>query len=320
MDGPLTIARPSGDAGPYDGPIVDAHQHFWEPARNFHPWLSGPELIPFRYGDYSALKRDYLPDDYRADAGGHRVEESVYVETEWDPSDPIGETRYASALAERLGLPNAIVAQAWLDRPDAAEVLAAQAAFPLVRSVRHKPGGPASPAEAGTRLTLMSDPRWREGYALLESHGLHFDLQTPWWNLPEAVRLARDFPRTTLILNHTGLPSDRTPDGLAGWRRAMEDLSDVPNALVKVSGLGQRGLPWTVEANGPIVRDTIAIFGPERVMFASNFPVDGLCASLDVILSGFKTIVAGYRPADQRAMFCDNARRVYGTRGRPSGR
>ena len=100
----------------------------------------------------------------------------------------------------------------------------------------------------------------------------------------------------------------------------MEDLSDAPNALVKVSGLGQRGLPWTVEANGPLVRDTIAIFGPERVMFASNFPVDGLCASPGRDPLGFKTIAAGYRPADQRAMFCDNARRVYGTRGRPSGR
>ena len=116
---------------PYEGPI-DAHQHFWEPDRNPHPWLKPGVRIPFRYGDYEAIKRRYLPDDYRRDAGPYRIGQSVYIETEWDPADPIGETRYASTLPERFGLPSAIVAQAWLDSPDATEVLEAQASFPLV--------------------------------------------------------------------------------------------------------------------------------------------------------------------------------------------
>ena len=100
----------------YDGPIIDAHHHFWDPQLNFHPWLSGSETIPFRYGDYSAIKRRYFPEDYLADAGGHRVVATVYVETEWDPRDPIGETRFIHGVAERYGAPNAVVAQAWLDR------------------------------------------------------------------------------------------------------------------------------------------------------------------------------------------------------------
>jgi predicted TIM-barrel fold metal-dependent hydrolase len=70
-------------------------------------------------------------------------------------------------------------------------VLAGQTAFPLVRGVRHKPGGPATPDALGRQRTLMSDETWRRGYALLEHHGLHLDLQTPWWNLDEAARLAR---------------------------------------------------------------------------------------------------------------------------------
>ena len=85
--------------------------------------------IPFRYGDYTALRRNYLPADFRRDCGAHRVVKTVYVEAEWDPQDPVGETRWVSALAAAHGLPNAIVAQAWLDRADVAEVLAAQAAF-----------------------------------------------------------------------------------------------------------------------------------------------------------------------------------------------
>lgn len=102
----------------WSGPIVDAHQHFWNPIANDHPWLRPDVVIPFRYGDYSAIKRRYLPADYLADAGDHRISETVYVETERNPTMPIDETRYVSRLAERCGLPSAIVAQAWLDRDD----------------------------------------------------------------------------------------------------------------------------------------------------------------------------------------------------------
>jgi predicted TIM-barrel fold metal-dependent hydrolase len=295
----------------WDGPIVDAHQHFWDPAINHHPWLMPDARIPFRYGDYSAIKRRYLPDDYRQDAAGRNIVQTVYVETEWDPTDPIGETRYASGIAARFGVPNAIVAQAWLHHSDVAAVLAGQAAFPLVRSVRHKPEGPARPEDVGATRTLMSDARWRDGFALLAGHGLAFDLQTPWWNLHEAVALARDFPDTTIILNHAGLPTPRDADSLAAWRAAMAGFADCPNAVVKLSGMGVPGERWTPESNGWIVRTAIALFGADRTMFGSNFPVDSLCASLPEIVDGFKAILAPLPRAAQQAFFCDTARRVY---------
>ena len=289
----------------WDGPIVDAHQHFWEPAVNHHPWLEPGARIPFRYGNYDAIKRRYLPDDYRQDALGHPIEQTVYVETEWDPSDPVGETRYASSLAQRFGWPNAIVAQAWLDRADAADVLQAQSRFPLVRSVRHKPGDPAA------SRTLMSDPAWRQGFALLGRHGLAFDLQTPWWHLGEAVELARDFPGTTIILNHAGLPAQRDDDSLGRWRDAMAGLAACPNAVVKLSGLGVPGVRWTAESNGWIVRTAIDLFGAERAMFGSNFPVDSLCAELREIIDGFKAILAPLPMREQQHFFHDTATRVY---------
>jgi predicted TIM-barrel fold metal-dependent hydrolase len=297
----------------YAGPIVDAHHHFWDPTINHHPWLSEGANIPFRYGDYSAIKRPYLPEHYFADAAGHAVVETVYVETEWDPTDPVGETRYATSLAHRHGVPNAIVAQAWLHHEDAAGVLAEHAQFPLVRSVRHKPGGPATPGDIGATRSLMSDEAWRRGFAQLAVHGLHFDLQTPWWNADEAVRLARDFPDTTIILNHAGLPSDRSEAALAGWHAAMTSLAACSNVMVKISGIGRAGVPWTADGNRWIVRELIAMFGPDRAMFASNFPVDSLCASFDTIFSGFKQIVADLPPAAQAALFCETARRVYRT-------
>jgi predicted TIM-barrel fold metal-dependent hydrolase len=291
--------------------MVDAHQHFWDPFINHHPWLAKDRLIPFRYGDYSAIKRVYMPTDYLTDAAGHDVRQTVYIETEWDSSDPVGETRYATSLHRRFGYPNAIVAQAWLDRPDVDEVLAGHAGFALVRSVRHKPGGPEAPDQAGRTRSLMSDEGWRRGFSLLERHGLHFDLQTPWWNFPEAIALARDFPRTTIILNHTGLPSDRTSEGLQHWHRAMASLAEAPNVVVKISGIGQKGVPWTVEGNRWIVRETIAMFGAARCMFASNFPVDSLCATLDTIFSGFKRMVADLPSADQERLFAATAQAVY---------
>ena len=123
-----------------DLPVIDAHQHFWDLSLGKHPWLRDEPPPPFRYGDARLLRRDYLPSDYRADVRGHRVVGTVYVETEWDPADPIGETHWVEKLAAKEGLPSAVVAQAWLDRDDVGDVLARQAACPLVRGIRHKPG------------------------------------------------------------------------------------------------------------------------------------------------------------------------------------
>src|SRR5882724_11154733 len=170
--------------------IVDAHQHFWDLARNRHPWLVDEPMIPFRYGNYASLRRNYLPTDYLADAAAHRVVATVHVEAEWDPGDPVGETRWLAGLRGRTGLPTVAVAQARLDREDVGDILAAQAAFAFVRGIRHKPRAAASPdAAARGAAGSMDDKRWRDGYALLERHGLSFDLQTPWWHLAEAADL-----------------------------------------------------------------------------------------------------------------------------------
>ena len=96
--------------------IVDAHQHFWDLSLGKHPWLRDEPPPPFRYGDTRALRRSYLPTDYRADAAAYRIVGTVYVETQW-----------AHDLAAREGLPSAVIAQAWLNRNDVEDVLARQA-------------------------------------------------------------------------------------------------------------------------------------------------------------------------------------------------
>lgn len=302
----------SGDDA--DLPIVDAHHHFWDLARNYHPWLCHRPRIAFRYGDYEAICRDFLPDDYFALASPHQVVKTVMMEGEWDPRDPVGEARWASVLHARSGFPHAVVGQIWLDREDVGEVLREFQSMPLVRSVRHKPKAVtrAEHTAAYAAEGSMRDKRWRDGYALLAASGLMFELQTPWWHFAEAAELARDFPGVTIVVNHTGLPADRSEDGLRGWRNAMQWLAACPNVHLKISGLGEAGVAWTIERNRPVVRDALSIFGIERCMFASNFPVDSVVVTLDALFSGFKQMVAERSPRERLALFHDNAAALYG--------
>ena len=298
-------------------PIVDAHQHFWDLGRNRYPWLQDEPMIPFRYGNYSAIRKNYLPADYRRDSQGYRIEGSVYVEAEWDPADPVAEMAYIDGLRRSEGLPTVAVAHARLNADNVEAVLARQAAFPFVRGIRHKPR--ANPSPRDTAPGGMTDAVWRRGYLLLRRFGLRFDLQTPWWHLHEAADLAKALPDTQIILNHAGLPADRSPDGIAAWKRALSGLAQCPNVAVKISGIGVPGAPWSTEANRTIVLTVIELFGVNRAMFASNFPVDSLCATFGEIFCGFRAIVADFSASDQRKLFCDNAIRIYAMKGAMEG-
>lgn len=294
------------------GEVIDAHQHFWDIDQNYIPWLSDHELIEFRYGDYCAIRRNYLPADFRRDVAGLPMAATVCIEAEWPRGAGLGEVHWLTDLVAREGLNSVIVAQARLDSRDIEYELEGLAAKHLVRGVRHKPCAAKAPhlVELGTPGS-MSDPAWIEGFARLAENGLSFDLQVPWWHLGEARRLADEHPNTQIILNHTGLPADRSAEGILGWRSAMTDFAMAENAAVKISGLGIPGRPWRREDNKAIVRDTIAIFGTHRCMFASNFPVDSLVGGYRTIMEGFAGIVSDCSPQERHALFSENARRIY---------
>jgi predicted TIM-barrel fold metal-dependent hydrolase len=292
--------------------VIDAHHHFWDLDRNYLPWLRDEPPVPFRYGDYAAIRRNYTPQDYRRDTSGWPIIGSVYVEAEWERSNALAESRWIAGVAAESGLPSAVVAWCDLADPAAADILAAHAAVPIVRGIRHKPAAAASARDARRGAPgSMDDPAWREGYAHLARNRLSYDLQTPWWHLDAAGELARDVPGTQIIVNHTALPADRSPEALAAWRSALEVAAAQPNIALKISGLGRPGLPWTLESNGPVIRDAIAIFGVERAMFASNFPVDSLVGDFDTIFSGFLAATSDRSEADRSKLFHDNAARIY---------
>ena len=289
--------------------IIDAHPHFWDPAVNYHPWLRDEPMIPFRYGDYSSIRGRFMPEEYDAATHGWDVTASVTMEGEWDPADPAGEALWMQELQDRTGRPAAHVAQAWLDRDDLRDILKIYDRLPIVRSVRHKPR--ANPAPGGAPGG-MTDPAFRDGFRRIAEQGLIFDLQTPWWHLHEAVELAALAPHTLIVLNHCGLPSDRSAEGLAGWRAALSDFATLPQARLKISGIGLPGRPWSLADNRDIIRFCIDTFGADRAMFASNFPVDGLCGSFDTIFSGFDEVTRDDPDTDRTAFFRTTAEQVYG--------
>lgn len=296
--------------------LIDAHHHLWDLDRNNYPWLSDRPEPHFFLGNYEPLKRNYLPDDYRRDATRHNVLATVHCEAEWNREDQVGETEWLTNVQQTEGLPSAIVAHAWFHTDNAQEILARQATFPLVRGIRSKPVTALTPdAMTPGAPGTMQDPRWLEGFSRLEQHRLSWDLRVPFWHLYEAAEVAAAFPRTSIVLNHTGFPWDRSKEGLAAWKLAMEAIARQSNVRLKVSEFGLKDQAWDYESNRTIVRTAIAIFGIDRCMFASNFPVAGLRIDYDTLVRSVSRMLDDFSDDDRRRFFVGNAAAFYRLQG-----
>ncbi|QQK64627.1 amidohydrolase family protein [Cobetia sp. cqz5-12] len=298
-----------------DLPIIDAHMHVWDPTHNYHPWLCDGPMIPFRYGDYSAIRRPYLPAEHLQAAGeAHRVLGCVYMEAEWARGDALKEVRWIEETARESGWPNAMIGQAWLDQDDIGEQLERLCMSGLVKGVRHKP---AALERHDPRLAThalpgsLRCPRYQYGVSEVARRGLIFELQVPWWHLEELLPLLQRHPEMPVVINHAGVPGDRHPDTLRQWSRALDKVAAWPQVMIKFSGLGIAGQPWRLEDNREVFEIVLRHFGVHRVMFASNFPVDGLVISLDTLWQAFKDLSRGLSPEHRLKLFCDNAVRCY---------
>ena len=292
--------------------IIDTHHHLWALGKGNYPWLEHAPITT-HFGDYGAIRRDYLPADYRADTAGFDVVKSVHVQAEWDENDPVAETRWLESQAHVHGVPDAIVAFAALQSPRIAETLDAhRAASPRLRGIRmllRKPNQLAGDPNA--KSTLLADPAWRRGFALLGPRRLAYDLQAPPPLMPDAARLAADFPETAIVLTHCGLPLDKSSEAMAAWRAGVTQLARCPNVVAKISGLGLADRTLRPEVLRPIVHHLLDSFGPARCMYGSNFPVDKLMSGYDRNLGLARELVRAWRPDAEHAVFHDTAMRVY---------
>jgi|TARA_Y100000310_G_scaffold343800_1_gene453109 predicted TIM-barrel fold metal-dependent hydrolase len=310
-------------------PIVDTHHHLWK--------------TPSMWGTY-------VLDDLWADTGsGHNIEKTVFIDCHSsyrqngpDHLKPIGETEYVAAVAaESAKQPDkatiaGIVSFANMTLGDAVEeVLQAheEAGNGLFRGIRH-----AGPHDTTGTLTnpgsRQPTPYGREDFGLgvktLGKLGYTYDTWHFFHQNQDYLQLARAVPDTAMILDHFGTPlgvgayAGKQDEIFEQWQKDIKEISGCPNVVAKLGGLAMpdNGFGWDRNEKPPTSNEfaeaqkryylhTIECFGPERCMFESNFPVDRLSVSYQVMWNGMKKIVMDFSDAEKQAMFYGTAARVY---------
>ena len=292
--------------------VVDAHHHLQDLGSGRYPWLAPGRPATFLEGDLSTIRCDYLVDDLIRDLATVNGVKSVHVENGWDASDPVGETAWLQALADRYGVPHGIVAYADLAAPDVHEVLEMHAMHKNVRGIRQILGwSDRPPMHLAPRPGMMDEPGWRNGFGRLHSLGLSFDLQVFPDQFDDALDLCRAYPDTSVVLDHLGLPFDRSADALSLWLASLRHLAEAPNVSVKISGL-RLGCPRSsaIKRRDLVLR-TIEVFGTERCMFGSNFPVDRLWSDYPTVVAEITAAAATLSATERDHLFRANAERIY---------
>ncbi|WP_424137261.1 amidohydrolase family protein [Roseomonas chloroacetimidivorans] len=289
--------------------IIDAHHHIWALARV--PWLLGPP-VPRIFGEYGALRRDYGAAEFVETVRRRGVVQSVYIQLNVAPDEEVAEVEWVKAQATEQGFPMAIVGYADLSRPDVAVVLDRQMALGPIAGIRQQLHWHEKPLyRFAARPDIMNDAPWRAGLAEVTRRGLTFDLQIFPGQMADALQLVQDFPETRFILEHAGMLQDRSPEGWAQWRAGMRALAGCPNIVSKVSGLGTFERACSVDLWKPVVEETLAIFGPERCLYGSNYPIEMLWTSYDQLLDVMLQCLSGLTGAERRSVLHDTAKAIY---------
>jgi len=293
-------------------PIVDSHQHVWDPSAHAQPWLDSDEAL-------SPLRRIFSITELAPQAAAAGVVSTVVIQTITEP----GETPELLALARSHPLVAAVVG--WADLT-AAEVAAA------LDDLRSLPGGEYL---AGVRHPLLTEPDgdWldrpdvRRGLTALAAAGLSFDLVLQPSQLPGAVRAAASLPELTFVLDHLGNVDVETgPDLDESWAAPFRHLAALPNTVCKLSGIlsvpGRRPSPAqflagpkaprpAVDHLRPYVDLALESFGPERLMFGSDWPVCTLSASYAAVVAAAAELTRDLSGPEQAAIWDGTARSVY---------
>lgn len=292
-------------------PFVDAHIHLWDLERLRYPWLTPPFSADGVAGSVETIAKTYLVDEYRADLANWSLAGAVHVDAGAHPDDALAETTWLEGMADASGLPSGIVAFAPLNDPQIERLLERQAAHPRVRGVRHIINWHPSPAYSYTPRDLLEDPAWERGFASLARHRLSFDLQAYPHQFAAIAAIAARRPDVPVIINHCGMPLMAEDEGFEQWREGLKRLAALPQTSLKISGFGIVDHAWSVQSIRPYVLEAIAMFGPERCMFASDVPTDKLYRGVDGILGAYDQITGGASDDERRALFGGNANRLY---------
>jgi L-fuconolactonase len=277
-------------------PVVDTHQHLWDLSKFRLPWLE--EGYP--------LTKSYVMEDYLRETAGLNVVKTIYMEVDVVPEQHVAEAEYVMDLCERDD--NPMVGAVIGGRPASAEFGAYLDRFrdrPSIKGVRQVLHG-------GTPRGYCLTPEFVAGVRLLGERGLRFDICLPPEELADGAKLAALCPETAFVLDHCGNAPVYTDDR-SQWARDIAEVAKQGNVVCKISGVIAQAKPgeWKPDDLAPIVTHCAEVFGPDRVIFASDWPVCTLAATFQEWLEALQTIVADWPEADRRKLFAENAVRFY---------
>ena len=317
-----------------DLPICDPHHHFWEfRTERVAPRYLLDDLLADTNSGHNIVSTVFIECDAMCKADGPEamrvVGEVEFVNgiAAMSASGLYGTTRAAAGIVGTANLTLGSGVGVVLDALDAA-------GGGRFRGIRHIATWDASDDVPNGRTNpppqLLLDPAFREGFAELAPRGLSFEGWCFHPQIPDLTDLARAFPDTTIILNHFGGPigigpyADKRQEVFAAWKRDIAELAACPNVDAKLGGINMEvnGFGWhemarpptsreLMEATRPHYEHTIDVFGVDRCMFESNFPVDMLTCSYNVLWNSFKLLAADYTADDKAKLFHDTATRVY---------
>jgi predicted TIM-barrel fold metal-dependent hydrolase len=289
--------------------IIDAHHHIWR--RRDLPWLEGP-MQPRIFGPYEPIRRDYPIAEFLQDIAGTGVVKSVYVQANWAKNAFEDEVAYVQNAADETGFPQGIVGYADFLADDVRPQLDRLKKYPGMRGARMQLHWHENPQyRFAAEPNLAGNPVLQRNVARLADYGWSFDLQVFASQMDGAAELAASAPKVTFILQHAGMLEDTSEHGWQVWRDGMRRLAAAPNVVSKLSALGT-----FIHKNDPahiavIVRETIGIFGPDRCLFGSNFPVEKLWTAYPDLIAAYRSALSPLGEATSRAVLYDTAARVY---------
>lgn len=291
-------------------PTIDAHHHLWQLGRFPYAWLA-PDSPRRPFGDHSRLKSDYLVADYRRDMSGAGVVASVFVEANAG-APGAEEAEWVDAAAADGSCPAAAIGSADLRRPDIAGILDEFARSPRMRGIRMSLCWDERPQwRFIDKPDVMLATEFRHGLRELTRRDMIFDALVVPGQLSQLADLADANPDQRIVINHLGTPWFETAEDKATWTAGMRECARHANINVKLSALWPLDRQWRPDRIGGPVKLVVDLFGPERCLWASNYPVEKLmCPVLDQI-HHLETVLEDLSEGDRDMIFRRTAARIY---------
>jgi len=297
--------------------IIDSHHHLWCPDNDpngiGYVWLQNKGAMkPF--GDPTPIQRDYLAEEFKAESQKHELAGSIHVQCDGAIPDPVKEAEWIESLSKTHDIPSAHVGFVDLTSADTPKLLERYMQLPGFRGVRQIISRiDDRPEISFTQVEYLNHMTWREHFALLAQHNLSFDLQLYPQQMPDAAAFFAKHPDIPVVIDHAGSPYDQSKSGHLLWKQGLKELAQLEHCHIKLSGFGMFDPQWTAQNIQAIVNDILELFGAERVMFGSNYPVDKLMRPYDFVVDSVLECCtnAGLNETAIAGVFSGNVERFY---------